>query len=541
MSRKGKIGLSLLSIVVFLPLSLIFYSWIPDDAYISFCYARNFAEGAGFVFFPGEILEGFSNLLWTLFLSGLHDLGGDIVRAAVFTSLLFGILSLLLIHSLLRSMRFADSIEDGGSHIMQICFLVTPVVFFPLLFYATSGLETTAALFFLLLGALLHMRAVRNSAPALHVASSFSFLIVSLLRPEGILFLLVNGAFIITSRRMLSRKILLMSMLPFALFALFTTGKHAYFGSLIPNTYYAKPGASLHYLSPISRGFLYLVHFFLKSGYILLIPFALFPPRNAPSIYIWRYMWSIVLIQLFFIIFVGGDILRFDRFTLPFIPFLLALSLLGIGSAVRHINKPLKIFLMRTIITCLILICILNAAQIPVISKKYCYHDWMHANVHEEMGRLLKKILPENSKVVTNEVGAIAYHSGLPVIDMIGLTDKTVAHFIYESYMQYGIGGSEWSVHRISKYLLSRKPDCIILPAYQPLSLGNAAANKDRMHPLWYAILSEDEFSRTYRPAFTIKIHTLKYLYVFLDTGIAYQQPPPRPGRFAKCMNIDYE
>lgn len=41
--------------------------WLIDDALISFAYARNLADGAGFVSQPGRVpVEGFSNPLWTL-------------------------------------------------------------------------------------------------------------------------------------------------------------------------------------------------------------------------------------------------------------------------------------------------------------------------------------------------------------------------------------------------------------------------------------------------------------------------------------------
>ena len=43
--------------------------WLIDDAGISFAYARNLANGAGFVSQPGRVpVEGFSNPLWTLLL-----------------------------------------------------------------------------------------------------------------------------------------------------------------------------------------------------------------------------------------------------------------------------------------------------------------------------------------------------------------------------------------------------------------------------------------------------------------------------------------
>jgi hypothetical protein len=47
--------------------------WIVDDAAISFAYARNLADGHGFVAQPGaDPVEGFSNPLWTVILAVLH-------------------------------------------------------------------------------------------------------------------------------------------------------------------------------------------------------------------------------------------------------------------------------------------------------------------------------------------------------------------------------------------------------------------------------------------------------------------------------------
>jgi arabinofuranosyltransferase len=42
------------------------YNFITDDAYISFVYARNFAEHGELVFNLGQYVEGYTNFLWTL-------------------------------------------------------------------------------------------------------------------------------------------------------------------------------------------------------------------------------------------------------------------------------------------------------------------------------------------------------------------------------------------------------------------------------------------------------------------------------------------
>src|SRR5262245_58484813 len=63
------------------------YHFICDDAYISFVYARNFAERWELVFNPGERVEGYTNFLWTVVL-GLFMKAG---LAPEISSLLLGV------------------------------------------------------------------------------------------------------------------------------------------------------------------------------------------------------------------------------------------------------------------------------------------------------------------------------------------------------------------------------------------------------------------------------------------------------------------
>ncbi|MFQ5608360.1 MAG: hypothetical protein ACE5GA_10465, partial [Candidatus Zixiibacteriota bacterium] len=43
--------------------------WVCDDAFISFRYAKNLADGLGLVFNAGEYVEGYTNFLWTLIMT----------------------------------------------------------------------------------------------------------------------------------------------------------------------------------------------------------------------------------------------------------------------------------------------------------------------------------------------------------------------------------------------------------------------------------------------------------------------------------------
>ena len=58
-------------------------SWVGDDAFISFRYARNLAEGNGLVFNVGERVEGYTNFLWTLLMAAAIRLGLDPTQVSV--------------------------------------------------------------------------------------------------------------------------------------------------------------------------------------------------------------------------------------------------------------------------------------------------------------------------------------------------------------------------------------------------------------------------------------------------------------------------
>ena len=55
----------------------VFWTFTIDDVFISLRYAKNAARGFGLVFNPGERVEAFTNLLWTLIAILPHKFGVD--------------------------------------------------------------------------------------------------------------------------------------------------------------------------------------------------------------------------------------------------------------------------------------------------------------------------------------------------------------------------------------------------------------------------------------------------------------------------------
>jgi hypothetical protein len=498
-----------------------FLGWIPDDAYISFQYARNLADGEGLVFNTGEHVEGFSNLLWTLVLALAARLGAGIEGTATALSIAAALVSLfLIVLLLLRTLESIESLKTADVRFIVVAFAMAAGLFFPLGFFATSGMESTFHLMCLLAGVVLHVRADAEGSAKMHGLSLLFFLAVAVLRPEGVGFLVLNTAFLVIRRERLPGFVFLFAALAFTALFCVSWIKYTYFGAWLPNTYFAKPPVAWGYFKPLYRGIDFFVRFFGKSGLVVLIPFALLVPRRGRPLRLWRYLWALALYQAVFIVCAGADVLRFDRFTLPLFPWLLALAAMGVAQAVANGTAGARLLAKRLLIAGVIVIGLMNGFQAYLAYSKYCIHDWMHSQVHREIGSMLGRALPEGSSIVVNEVGAIRYTSDHTVIDMLGLTDETVAAIRHHSFLTYGEGASRWGSVAVAQYIFDRNPTCIVLPSYGRLALDDRTTNKEIMDALWYAILTGREFAERFRPVIGIRIHSVKYLYVFVSEDV---------------------
>src|SRR5690606_5045693 len=64
------------------------YNHLGEDAFITFRYVRNLASGVGFVYNPGEFVEGYSNFFWAILLLPFEAAGLNIHISARFISTL---------------------------------------------------------------------------------------------------------------------------------------------------------------------------------------------------------------------------------------------------------------------------------------------------------------------------------------------------------------------------------------------------------------------------------------------------------------------
>src|SRR5262245_10478837 len=75
-TNRQRVLFALLAIAILLPHGLAI-SFLNDDAFISYRYAKNWVDGHGLVFNPGERVEGYTNFLWTVLIGVFVKLGAD--------------------------------------------------------------------------------------------------------------------------------------------------------------------------------------------------------------------------------------------------------------------------------------------------------------------------------------------------------------------------------------------------------------------------------------------------------------------------------
>src|SRR5262249_46303235 len=156
-------------------------AFLIDDAFISFRYARNLALGRGLVYNVGERVEGYTNFLWTLMMSGAIRLGLD----PGVTSQVLGVLAALATLAVLE--RWAlDHGAPAWSALRAPGMLAVNASFAA---WSTGGLETRFFTFLVVAAAWRLHREIH--APHGIPWSALLFALACLTRPEGWLALAV--------------------------------------------------------------------------------------------------------------------------------------------------------------------------------------------------------------------------------------------------------------------------------------------------------------------------------------------------------------
>ena len=173
----SKPAIFIISSLVFLVVAIPFFSHVVDDAYISFRYAKNFVDGHGLVFNPGERVEGYTNFLWVI----LSAVSLQVSVAPEVTARIIGILCCL--GTIAVIIRFSPLNNRFPQLLwMPALFLAANPSF---AVWATGGMETPLFAFLITLGVLLAADGAQKER--LPLSSAILLGLGALTRPEGIL------------------------------------------------------------------------------------------------------------------------------------------------------------------------------------------------------------------------------------------------------------------------------------------------------------------------------------------------------------------
>ena len=320
--RKKTSLWGLLAGVVIGLLVLVFsFVELVDDAYISFRYSRNFAAGEGLVFNPGEYVEGYTNLLWTLLMAVSEVFGLPTPAVSVIVGGVFAFLALFTVWRICLRL----GLSPWGSAAAVVALGAYPDFWMA----STMGLE--GGLFAALLSASV-LLLVSGKVPWAGLLGGLMFAT----RPESLLLLPVFALYLLIAAPQERTRRLVSLLAPWlVLVEALTLWRLYYYGALLPNTITAKspPERDLAtLLANGSEGARYLAGFAWSASPLVLG--ALVAPLLRPrSPAVWLCLGCVAAVVPA-VLLNGGDWMLNHRLVAPYAPVLAVL--LGVAADRAH-------------------------------------------------------------------------------------------------------------------------------------------------------------------------------------------------------------
>jgi arabinofuranosyltransferase len=393
-----------------------------DDAYITFRYARNLAEGLGLVYNPGEWVLGTTAPLWAILLGAGYRVGlTDLPWLATAVSALCDAASAaLLVHLALRM-----GWRPVAAALVGLAWALNPMS----IAFATGGMETSL---FVLVALVALGLAARGSR--LTLAAGLCGL-ATLVRPEGGLLAVAVVGWTWMSRRGQTLFSAVAAGAPMAVAGLTFLWRY---GSPLPNSVAAKqvayqpawpfenavallvqaglPGWSTYLLAALPSAVGLLLAAFGLAALIELVRRGL-PWLDRQGV-AWQPFAGFAALYVAFYVMVGLRGVRlFPWYLVPIEPFYLLGATAGLArvAAVTRRGAWLTIGLAGLVVLW----------QLPAIN----WHEPLLPSGEEfgredlmlDIGRGLADQLPPTAVVAAPEIGALGYASNLRVLDTVGL------------------------------------------------------------------------------------------------------------------------
>ncbi|MEW6049748.1 MAG: hypothetical protein AB1644_01625 [Candidatus Zixiibacteriota bacterium] len=432
-------------------------NFTQDDAYITYRYAANYLNGHGLVYNIGERVEGFTNFGWLVYLLVWGALHIDLITISKITGAFLGAGAIVVTYLTARRI-FPD--DQRWFSLLPPYLLAANL---SLAYWSPAGLETAAFVFLAVL--CLHWYVTHNWLLMAGLAIS------AWVRPEGAL---LAGLFVIIeslTERRFPRFTLLCAIgasivsVPLALFKLL------YYGSIFPNPFYAKTGWSLDQLV---SGLEYAAEFAQHYGFVglgLILPLVFIKQLSKEIQAVW---WLAVLYTLYIVV-IGGDVLKVHRFFLPVAGAFAILAAWSISTVIRR--RTPKATLVAGVIAGLIMTGLTVYLPYDTVIR-FNRNERGFTHKMAALANFMRSSDDRPFSAALPTIGIFGYELlGHQIIDMVGLTDSTIARHPEAPIPDLKATWKERNHN--TPYLLSRKPDYVVFstgvkpsaPAEQALML----------------------------------------------------------------------
>lgn len=488
--------------------------WLPhrgfwlDDAFITFRYARNLADGVGPVFNPGEHVEGYTNFAWMLLsaaaFAALSE--GAALVAIKAAGLALGTFVLWRCFTFPSLSGAAGKATPSRPHVrLAVLLLAAHPVFVA---NCGDGLETPLFMAWGIESARALVRAPTPRSGALLGVLTAGAVWT---RPEALPLLVVWPVLVAACRR--PRRLagwhagFALASLPLVLGQL--AWRWAYYGQPFPNTFVAKATGAL--LPRLEAGLRDVAAFagvgvgfpplatWLAGGLAIFGTLVLLrgPARGtgdeAADVRTGLAgLWTLVGFRLAFDVWSGSEFMGTYRFLAPALPPLFVLADEGLAHVPARARRGVAVAGALAMAAAF-------AGNARLVEVRGRYERGLEA-AHVAVGRWLRESQPPDTLVAVGDAGAIPFFSRLPVIDLWGLSDAAIA----------GLPGEYGDRPGTAAYALSRHPGVIVLWNLEPIRRGHGPLRLSPAQPFDREIAAHPDFRRDYRFAreFTFRERT---------------------------------
>ena len=414
-----RIGLSALALALYGAHAFRFSTFLADDALISLQYTKRLLAGAGLTWCDGNLVEGYSNLLWVL----LCAVPGLLHVDLIFGARVLGFLGMGAV--VLALMSVADDHKRPAWFPASIFFALSG----PVAVWTFGGLEGPLYAGLLAWILVLSFRIIDAAEPARSWIHGCSFLLglLALTRPDGPLFTVGLVAALLLVRGIRKPTILLAARLvslPFVMVAGQLVFRLAYYGQWVPNTALVKIGFSWHRLAEgaayLGSGVWALLELSLLAVALMILALTDGKRRGRAVILL-----SFALLWCAYIVFVGGDIFEAFRHLIPLIVVLVFGLLVGLQSLSSRLHH-------RAAHVAVLVGVVLMASSFgwrqfnhPEIVRAA---DNRHVWYGQGIATTLKQAFGDDDPLLAvSAAGCFPYWTGFRCLDMLGLNDRHIA------------------------------------------------------------------------------------------------------------------